>query len=114
MVAVVSAEEGTASWYSVASCKREGTWQKYGGKTASGEIFDDKKLTCAMRSRNFGKYYKVTNIKTGKFVIVKHNDFGPNKKLWDKGRKIDLSRSAFEKIENLTKGIVNVKIEPIQ
>lgn len=99
---------GECSYYNTASCKREGT---SGVWTASGEKFDDNGLTCAMRSRDFGKYYKVTNIANGKSVIVKHNDFGPNKKLWKRGRIIDLSEGAFRKIADVKVGIIQVKIE---
>jgi rare lipoprotein A len=100
----------TASWYSTQSCQKEGT---SGIFTASGEKFDENALTCAMRSRDFGKYYRVTNLANGKSVIVKHNDFGPNKKLHKKGRIVDLSKGAFKAIANLKRGIVNVKVEAI-
>jgi len=103
----VCAEETEASYYTVASCRHEGM----SGITASGERLYDNALTCAMRSRDFGKYYKITNIENGKFVIVRHNDFGPNKKLWLKGRKIDLSREAFSKIADLKQGIIKVTVE---
>jgi len=98
----------TASYYTYDSCVREGT---SGVWTASGERFDENALTCAMRSRDFGKFYKVTNLDNGKSVIVRHNDFGPNKKLWKKGRIVDLSKGAFEKIADLKTGVINVKVE---
>ena len=98
----------TASWYSSESCQREGT---SGILTASGERFDENALTCAMRSRDFGRFYKITNLVNGKSVIVKHTDFGPNKKLWKKGRIVDLSKAAFEKISDLKTGVINVKVE---
>ena len=100
----------TASWYSSKSCQREGT---SGIFTASGERFDENALTCAMRSRDFGGFYKVTNLANGKSVIVRHNDFGPNKKLWKKGRVVDLSKGAFSKIADLKTGIINVKVEEV-
>ncbi len=102
------ADFGTASYYTTDSCLREGTSGYY---TASGDRFIDTDLTCAMRSRQFGKRYKVTNVVNNKFVIVTHNDFGPNKKLYKKGRIIDLSKGAFEKIADLKKGIIKVKVE---
>lgn len=103
----VNAYGETASWYSTESCRREGT---SGVWTASGERFHDSALTCAMRSRDFGKYYRVTNIANGKSVVVRHNDFGPNKKLWKKGRRIDLSKGAFKKIADLRTGVIEVTI----
>jgi rare lipoprotein A (peptidoglycan hydrolase) len=45
--------------------------------------------------------------------VVCHTDFGPNKKLWDKGRKVDLSKGAFSQIADLRKGIINVKVEAL-
>lgn len=101
----------TASWYSEASCKREGT---SGVWTASGERFKDDGMTCAIRSRNFGGIYRVCNVSNGKCVTVKHNDFGPNKRLWNEGRKIDLSKGAFASIASLKQGIINVTIERVK
>lgn len=105
------AKAETASYYTYESCKREGT---SGVWTASGERFDENALTCARRSHDFGGMYKVTNCDNGKSVIVRHNDFGPNKKLWEKGRKIDLSKGAFEKIADLRQGVIPVKIERLK
>lgn len=82
--------------------------------TASNELFDENAFTCAMRHREFGHYYKVTNLENNKSVIVKHNDFGPSKKLFEKGRIVDLSRGAFETIADLDKGLIKVKIERIK
>lgn len=100
----------TASYYTYESCVREGTSGVY---TASGERFNENDLTCAMRSREWGARYKITNLDNQKSVIVRLNDFGPNKKLWNKGRKVDLSKGAFEKIADLRKGIIKVKIERV-
>lgn len=104
------AHADTASYYTTKSCQYEGTSGIY---TANGERYDENGLTCALRSREWGGLYKVTNLANGKSVIVRHNDFGPNKKLWNKGRKIDLSKEAFKSIASLSKGIINVKIERI-
>ena len=98
----------TASYYTYESCRREGT---SGVWTASGERFNENDLTCALRSRDFGKFYKVTNLDNGKSVIVRHNDFGPNKKLHAKGRIIDLSKGAFKSIAALSRGVINVRVE---
>lgn len=105
----VGAFDGTASWYSEASCKREGT---SGVWTASGERFYDDGLTCAMPDRAmFGKYVKVTNLANGKSVVVKVNDYGPNKKLVKQGRVIDLSKGAFLRIASLRSGLIKVSVE---
>ena len=101
----------TASWYDEASCKKEGT---SGVWTASGERFNEEDLTCAVRSRDWGTMYRVTNLNNGKSVVVRHNDFGPNKRLHDRGRIIDLSRGAFRKIADLREGVIPVKIEKVR
>lgn len=100
----------TASWYSTESCKKEGTSGVY---TASGDVFYDEGMTCAIRSYDFGGVYKVTNLQNGKNVVVGHNDFGPNKRLWDAGRKIDLSLGAFRKIADPDDGVIDVRIEEL-
>ncbi|MDY6330243.1 MAG: septal ring lytic transglycosylase RlpA family protein [Fibrobacter sp.] len=61
-----------------------------GKKTASGEIFDRDKFTCAHRSLPFGTKLKVTRIKTGASVEVRVNDRGP----YSKKRVLDLSEAA--------------------
>ena len=100
----------TASWYSFNSCRKEGT---SGYFTASGERFNENDLTCALPHRKFGSSYKVTNLKNGKSVIVRHNDFGPGKKPLSRGVVIDLSKGAFQKIADLKSGIVPVKVEAL-
>ena len=91
---------GMASWYS----------DKI---TTTGEKSNGNYLTCAMRKIDFGKHYKVCNIANNKYVVVRHNDFGPSKRSYDKGRIIDLSRSAFLRIADLKDGIINVTVEEI-
>lgn len=90
---------GTASFYGS---------QFHGQETASGETFDQNQLTAAHRTLPLGSKAVVTNLDTGKSVQVTINDRGP----YVKGRKIDLSRAAAQKI-GLTKkeGITKVKIE---
>lgn len=61
-----------------------------------------------------GSYVRVTNLDNGKSVIVKINDYGPDRSLFPQ-RVIDLDKVAFEKIGNLRVGILkNVKVERIQ
>ena len=79
--------------------------------TATGEKFRDKDLTCAMRKTDFGKYYKVCNIANNKCVVVRHNNFGPSKSLYDQGRIIDLSRAAFSQVADLKEGIIQVTVD---
>lgn len=89
---------GKASWYSAKI-------------TATGERFDGNEPTCAMRRTDFGKRYSVCNTANDKCVIVRHNNFGPSKNFYDKGRIIDLSKAAFSRIADLEEGIVKVTIE---
>ena len=89
---------GNASWYGPA---------QDGKATASGEIFDHNKLTAAHRTLPLGTKAVVTNLETGKSVNVTINDRGP----FVKGRKIDLSRAAAQRIGMSTNGVAKVKIE---
>ena len=91
---------GMASWYS----------DKI---TTTGEKSNGNYLTCAMRKIDFGKHYKVCNIANNKYVVVRHNDFGPSKCSYDKGRIVDLSRSAFLRIADLKDGVINVTVEEV-
>ncbi len=82
---------------------------KYHGRTtASGEIYDKKKLTAAHRTLAFGTKVKVTNLVNKKSVVVTINDRGPFGK---KERIIDLSRAAAEKIGMIQAGVVDVTVE---
>jgi rare lipoprotein A len=93
-------ESGKASHYSL----------KYQGKkTASGERFNNYSMTAAHKSLPFGTKAIVTNIDNGKTVVVTINDRGP----YVKGRIIDLTQAAFSKIENIDKGIAEVKIRVV-
>jgi len=65
-----------------------------GRRTASGQKFDNNKLTAAHKTLKFGTKLKVTNPKNQKSVIVTVNDRGP----FTKGREIDLSKKAFFEI----------------
>ena len=58
-----------------------------GRKTASGEVFNNNKLTAAHRTYPFGTILRVTNPINGKSVVVKVNDRGP----FAKGKDLDLS-----------------------
>jgi rare lipoprotein A len=79
---------GTASWYALTS------------RTASGEMMNPAKLTAAHKTLPFGTTLKVTNPKNGKSVIVRINDRGP----FTKGRALDLSKAAAQKIGLISRG----------
>jgi rare lipoprotein A len=80
-----------------------------GRKTASGKRFDNTKLTCAHKTFPFGTLLKIINPIDGRFVIVEVIDRGP----FIGKRIVDLSKSAFLKIGDLKKGVMNVEIEKI-
>lgn len=82
-----------------------------GRKTASGEVFNNNKLTAAHRTYPFGTILRVTNPINGKSVVVKVNDRGP----FTKGKDLDLSRKAFMQItDNPNKGNLQVNIEVVK
>jgi rare lipoprotein A len=78
---MASSETGIASVYS-------------DEKTANGEYAHASLLTAAHRSLPFGTKVKVTNVETGRSVIVRINDRGP----FIKGRIIDLTPAGAKAI----------------
>lgn len=91
-------QSGVASYYA----------NKFEGRqTASGEIFRQDSLTAAHKHLPFGTKVRVLNLKNNKTVTVRINDRGP----FVKGRIIDLSRAAAEKIDLIQAGIAKVLIE---
>ena len=89
----------TASWYG----------ERYRGKpTASGELFDPDKLTAAHRRLPFGT--KVRCQLGKKFVVVTITDRGP----FVKGREIDLSRAAFQRLANTDAGLIQIKMRVLR
>lgn len=80
-----------------------------GRKTANGERFSQKKMTCAHRTLPFGTKLKVTNTANGKSVVVTVNDRGP----YIKGRVLDLSLCAAQELDFVNAGKTEVMIETI-
>lgn len=81
----------------------------HGRKQASGEAHNKNELICAHKTLPFGTRIRVTNLKTGKSVIVRVTDRGP----FGPGRIVDLSLAAAKKINIEKSGIAKVKIEII-
>jgi rare lipoprotein A len=75
--------------------------------TANGETFNPDALTAASKTIAFDTRVRVTSVDTGRSVIVRINDRGP----YIAGRCLDLSRAAFDTIDDLGKGAVTVKYE---
>jgi len=99
-----------ASYYTVESCKREGT----SGIMANGRRLDDERYTCATWDYAFGTKLRITNLQNGKSCCVEVTDRGPAKRLYKKGRKLDLSKKAFSSISDLRKGLITVEIKEVQ
>lgn len=78
-----------------------------GQRTASGERFDSTRATAAHPTLPLGTEATVTHLETGKQVEVEINDRGP----YARGRDLDLSRKAAEKIGLGKDGIAPVEIE---
>lgn len=95
---VVFQEEGKASYYGD---------ELQGQKTASGAKFDPDAMTAAHPTLPLGTEVTVTDPATDKQVEVEINDRGP----FAKGRDIDLSKGAAEKLGIADKGVADVRIE---
>jgi rare lipoprotein A len=89
---------GQASWYGPGF---------HGKKTASGEIFDQSKLTAAHKTLPLGTKAKVTNLENGNTVEVEINDRGP----YVGQRVIDVSRAAANALGFVESGLTLVRIE---
>ncbi len=91
-------EYGTASYYA----------NKFQGrKTATGELYDKDKMTCAHNALPLGTWVKVTNVRNKRSVIVKVND----RLHYKNKRLVDLSRAAAAKLGYLNRGLTRVKVE---
>ncbi|MFP3953662.1 MAG: septal ring lytic transglycosylase RlpA family protein [Candidatus Bipolaricaulota bacterium] len=94
-------ETGVASWYG----------PNFQGKTtASGETFDMNELTAAHKSIPFGTKVRVTDLASNSQVVVRINDRGP----FIKGRIIDLSKRAAEKLGIIDSGTAEVGLQVIE
>jgi rare lipoprotein A len=93
-------ERGTASWYGR---------KFHGEKTAIGDTYDMYAMTAAHPTLPLPSYARVTNVATGKSVIVRVNDRGP----FLHGRVIDLSYAAAHRIGIAQRGSGDVEVEAI-
>ncbi len=93
-------ERGIASWYGR---------KFHGEKTSTGETYDMYAMTAAHPTLPLPSYARVTNVASGKSVIVRVNDRGP----FLHGRVIDLSYAAAAKLGIAQKGSGEVDVEAI-
>lgn len=98
---------GTKTFSGIASYYAD---EYHGRKTASGEIYDMHQLTAAHINLPFNTKVKVTNLKNNKIVIVRINDRMPD----FKNRIIDLSYGAAIKLDMISDGIVEVRVEILE
>lgn len=94
-------ERGYASWYG-------GNFQ--GRPTASGEIYDQSKMTAAHRLLPLGSVVRVTNAQNGRVGVVVINDRGP----FIRGRILDLSYAAAERLGAFESGTLPVLIKVVR
>ena len=80
------------------------SYYKSGKRTANGEKFNPHGLTAAHRKLKFGTKVRVTNVRTGKSVVVRINDRGP----FIRGRVIDLSLGAAKVIGLHKSGVARI------
>ena len=88
---------GIASWYGVPF---------HGRRTANGEIFDRNRLTAAHPTLPLPSLVEVTNLETGRSLVVRVNDRGP----FVDGRLIDLSEAAARELGFREKGLARVRV----
>ena len=91
---------GLASYYSS---------EFHGSATATGHAYDERQLTAAHRSLPFGTRVRVTNIASGRSVVVTITDRGP----FVRGRIIDVSWKAARELGFLRTGLARVRVETI-
>jgi peptidoglycan lytic transglycosylase len=99
--AVAPLLEGVASWYGPGF---------HGKPTASGETYDQNRLTAAHPTLPLGTIIRVQNELNGRVVWVRVNDRGPYKK----GRVLDLSRAAAERLGMVDEGTARVRISVLR
>jgi len=93
-------ERGVASWYGK---------MFHGQKTSIGETYDMYAMTAAHPTLPLPSYARVTNVATGRSVIVRVNDRGP----FLQGRIIDLSYAAANRVGIAARGSGEVEVESI-
>jgi rare lipoprotein A len=95
---VLSSAQGMASWYGPGFD---------GNYTASGEVFNQNAMTAAHPSLPMGTKVRVTNLDTGRTVLVRINDRGP----YHGGRILDLSAGAARVIGVMDSGVAPIRLE---
>ena len=98
----LAGQVGSGSYYSDAFAGRP---------TASGAPYEPRGFTAAHRSFPFGTVLRVTRADGGQSVYVRVTDRGP---YGPRGRILDLSRAAAERLGMLRAGVVKIKVEVVE
>jgi rare lipoprotein A len=80
-----------------------------GRRTSSGERFNPNLMTAASKTLPLGSVVRVTNPRNGHSVKVRINDCGP----FVRGRSLDLSHRAAERLGIARAGVARVKVTRI-
>jgi rare lipoprotein A len=99
--AVLETHVGSASFYASSLAGR---------RTASGVRYNPREMVAAHRTLPFGSLLRVTNEANGRSVEVRVVDRGP----FARGRVLDLSRVAAEKLDFVRHGHMQVTIEVLE
>jgi rare lipoprotein A len=91
---------GYGSWYGPES----------GSQTANGEHFRPDAVTGANTTLPLPSYVEVTDLDTGRRIVVRINDRGP----FMRGRIIDLSRGAAKQLGMRDRGVTPVRVRVVQ
>ena len=94
-------EKGIASYYARSL---------EGHRTASGERYRGREMTCAHRTHPFGSVLRVTDVESGRSVLVTVTDRGP----FAEGRVVDLSWAAARKLGMIERGVARVRVERVR
>ena len=81
----------------------------HGRLTASGVPYDMHAMTCAHRTAPFGTRLRVTDLESGRSVVVRVTDRGP----FARGRVVDLSWAAARRLDLLERGLARVRVERV-
>ena len=82
-----------------------------GRVTADGERFDPLGMTAAHLTLHFGTRARVTDMATGRSVVVRINDRGPHPRLH---RAIDLSLGAAQALGITGRGVIAARIDVLR
>lgn len=83
-----------------------------GTKTATGETFRQTGMTAASNFFKLNTWVRVTNLRSGKSIIVRIND-RMHPSMAKKGRVVDLSRKGATILDFIVKGLIKVKMEEV-